>query len=163
MSGSPEKRRNCIAQLPLRSTSGGSKFASEHLGWGNSARDRTLFVHRHYRVFQALDIGVFRTKRLRRLCKSTRLCWPRATFPTLAGGFLFASFYGNCGTKFPKIDRERDNQSLSYSDVITGDLLETRKWCQITSAGDPNDTHAESFDCFHRLRFFRLVVFLGIR
>jgi hypothetical protein len=30
MSGSPEKRRDCIAQLPLRSTSGGSKFASEH-------------------------------------------------------------------------------------------------------------------------------------
>jgi hypothetical protein len=26
MSGSPEKRRDCIAQLPLRSTSGGSKF-----------------------------------------------------------------------------------------------------------------------------------------
>jgi hypothetical protein len=72
-----------------------------------------------------LDIGVFRTKRLRRLCKSTRLCWPRATFPTVAGGFRFASFYGNCGTKFPKIDRERDNQLLSYSDVITGDLLET--------------------------------------
>jgi hypothetical protein len=32
MSGSPEKRRDCIAQLPLRSTSGGSKFASEHVG-----------------------------------------------------------------------------------------------------------------------------------
>jgi hypothetical protein len=32
MSGSPEKRRDCITQLPLPSTSGGSKFASEHVG-----------------------------------------------------------------------------------------------------------------------------------
>jgi hypothetical protein len=32
MSGSPEKRRDCMAQLPLRSTSGGSKYASEHVG-----------------------------------------------------------------------------------------------------------------------------------
>jgi hypothetical protein len=29
--------------------------------------------------------------------------------------------------------------------------------------GDPNDPHAESFDCFHRLRFFRPLGFLGIR
>src|SRR4029453_2494280 len=69
------------------------------------------------------------------------LCWPRVTFPTLAAGFLFASFYGNCGTKFPEVDRERQRrplassnssscliQSLSYS----GDLLETRKWSQST-------------------------------
>src|SRR5438045_841190 len=62
MSGSPEKRRDCIAQLHLRSTSGGSKSASEHIGRGNSSRDRTLFVHRYYRVFEALDIGVFRTR-----------------------------------------------------------------------------------------------------
>jgi hypothetical protein len=33
MSGSPEKRRDCIAQLPLRPTSGGSKFASEQLNF----------------------------------------------------------------------------------------------------------------------------------
>jgi hypothetical protein len=31
ISGSLEKRRDCLAQLPLPSTSGGSKFASEHL------------------------------------------------------------------------------------------------------------------------------------
>src|SRR6266545_984440 len=54
MSGSPEKRRDCIAQLPLRSTSGGSKFASEHVGCENSARDPTLFVYRHYGVIGAL-------------------------------------------------------------------------------------------------------------
>jgi hypothetical protein len=28
--------------------------------------------------------------------------------------------------------------------------------------GDPNDAHAESFDYFHRPRFFQPVGFLGI-
>jgi hypothetical protein len=80
---------------------------------------------------------------LRRLCKSIRLYWPRATFPTLAGGFLFPKFYGNCGTKFPKIDRERDDQSLSYSYVITGDLLETRKWCRLQARRSQRCTRRE--------------------
>ena len=54
MSGSPEKRRDCLAQLPLRSTSGGSKFASEHPElekivsrvWGDNLEAATIRARR---------------------------------------------------------------------------------------------------------------------
>jgi len=44
MSGSPEKRRDCIAQLPLQSTSGGSKFASEQLNFILTSADIRIHI-----------------------------------------------------------------------------------------------------------------------
>jgi hypothetical protein len=50
MSGSPEKRRDCIAQLPLRSTSGGSKFVGASYDLIQLLEQLNLLIDQQFRV-----------------------------------------------------------------------------------------------------------------
>ena len=93
MSGSPEKRRDCIAQLPLRSTSGGCRRDNStrkrvSLGDDDEIENFNLtfpysltlenFFHRHR----------FDVKRLATMHRSDGIFKLRNLFRTLHSGFL---------------------------------------------------------------------------